>query len=352
MGTGLTAGRCPGMTIFGSDATHVSVAAPPAIIARYLDGEFRMAPRIGYLLPTRESIMEGHPQAAPLLALAERAEGLGYDSIWVGDSVIARPRHEPLTLLSAVAARTKRAELGTAVLLPALRNPVVLAHGIATLDQISEGRFILGVGIATDVPNIRAEFIACGVPFEKRVGRMLEGLRLCRELWNGKPVSWNGRWVVENAMLGPVPHRPGGPPIWIGGMVRPSLERVGRLYDGWFPNSPDTARWGRQWAEIKDIARDAGRDPAQLTGAVYLTLRIDDDTASAEARMDQFMSTYYGRPAAEIRDHQASYAGSASGAAEYLQSFISAGATHLVLRFAGDHERHLEAVARLRDQLR
>src|SRR5277367_4363950 len=122
--------------------------------------EATMSPRIGYLLPTRERVMEGRPEAAALLALAERAEGLGFDSIWVGDSLLARPRHDPLTLLAAVAARTKKAELGTAVLLPALRNPVVLAQQVATLDRISEGRFILGVGIATDVPNIRAEFEA------------------------------------------------------------------------------------------------------------------------------------------------------------------------------------------------
>src|SRR5204862_5846748 len=141
-----------------------------------------MPPRIGYLLPTREQVMQGRPEAAPLLALAERAEELGYDSIWVSDSILARPRHEPLTLLSAVAARTRRAELGTAVLLPALRNPVVLAHGIATLDQISEGRFILGVGIASDVPNIRAEFTACGVPFEKGAGRSTKGRRMGRNV--------------------------------------------------------------------------------------------------------------------------------------------------------------------------
>jgi alkanesulfonate monooxygenase SsuD/methylene tetrahydromethanopterin reductase-like flavin-dependent oxidoreductase (luciferase family) len=310
-----------------------------------------MPPRIGYLVPTRERVMEGRPAAAPLLALAERAEALGFDSIWVGDSITARPRHEPLTLLSAIAARTRRAELGTAVLLPALRNPVVLAHGIATLDQICQGRFILGVGIASDQANIRAEFVACGVPFEKRVGRMLEGLRLARELWTGKPVSWNGRWVVEGATLGPVPHRPGGPPIWIGGMVRASLERVGRLYDGWFPNAPDTEQWRRQWTEIGDIARAAGRDPAQLTGAVYLTLTIDDDRAQAEARMDAFMQSYYGRPAAEMRTRQATYAGPADGAAEWLSSWAKAGASHLVLRFAGDPERHLEAIAKLRPQI-
>jgi probable F420-dependent oxidoreductase len=310
-----------------------------------------MSVRIGYLLPTRERVMEGRPEAAPLLALAERAEELGYDSVWVGDSILARPRHEPLTLLSAVAARTTRVELGTAVLLPALRNPVVLAHAVATLDQISGGRFILGVGIASDVANIRAEFVACGVPFEKRVGRLLEGLRLARELWRGTPVSWNGRWVVDNATLAPVPCRPGGPPIWIGGMVRASLERVGRLYDGWFPNAPDPDRWCAQWAEIGEIARAAGRDPGQLTGAVYLTLTIDDDRARADARMNAFLHGYYGRPAAEMRARQANYAGPADGAAAWLASWVRAGVGHLVLRFAGDPEPHLEAIAKLRSQI-
>jgi probable F420-dependent oxidoreductase len=310
-----------------------------------------MAPRIGYLLPTRERVMEGRPDAAPLLALAERAEGLGFDSIWVGDSLLARPRHDPLTLLAAVAARTKKAELGTAVLLPALRNPVVLAQQIATLDQISEGRYILGVGIASDNAPIRAEFVAAGVPFEKRAGRMLEGLRLCRELWSGKPVSWNGRWVVENSTLGPTPHRPGGPPIWIGGMVRAARERVGRLYDGWFPNAPDAKGWGEQFREIQDIAREAGRKPGDVVGATYLTLTIDDDKNRAEQRIDGFMENYYGVPAAAMRSRQANYAGPAAGAGEWLKSYVDEGASHLVLRFAGEPERQMDTIARLREQL-
>ena len=107
-----------------------------------------MTVRIGYLLPTRESVMEGHHAAAPLLKLAEKAEGLGYDSVWVGDSLLARPRHEPLTLLAGVAGRTTDIALGTAILLPALRNPVVMAHQISTLDQVSEGRTIIGVGLS------------------------------------------------------------------------------------------------------------------------------------------------------------------------------------------------------------
>jgi alkanesulfonate monooxygenase SsuD/methylene tetrahydromethanopterin reductase-like flavin-dependent oxidoreductase (luciferase family) len=310
-----------------------------------------MSLRIGYLLPTREQIMAGRPEASLLMALAGRAERLGFSSIWVGDSLLARPRHEPFTLLAAVAARLPRVEIGTAVLLPALRNPVLLAHQVATLDQIAEGRLILGVGIAADVPNIRAEFTAAGVPFDKRVGRMMEGLRLARALWSGEPVDWDGRWKVERGVLGPVPHRPGGPPLWIGGSLPASLERAGKHFDGWLPIAPDAAEWGRQWQEILSVARTAGRDPAALAGGMYLTLAIDDDAARADARLNAFLEQYYGQPAAAMRKRQACYAGPAAGLAAWLKGYATAGCGHLVLRFAGDHEKHLDIVAGLRGEL-
>ncbi len=308
-------------------------------------------PRLGYLLPTRERIMEGQPETAPLLALAEEAETLGFDSIWVGDSLLARPRHDPLTLLAAVAARTRKVELGTAVLLPALRNPVVLAHQVATLDRISEGRLILGIGIASDQPNIRAEFEAAGVPFEKRVGTLVEGVALARALWSGKPVDWNGRWKVKAGTLGPTPHRPSGPPIWIGGSVAAARERTGRLFDGWFPNAPSPVDYGAQFAEVKAAARAAGRDPETLTGAMYLTLSIDDDASRADARINAYLEQYYGQRSDVMRKRQMCYAGPAVGAANWLKSYADAGASHLVLRFAGEHARQLEIVARLRRDL-
>lgn len=307
-----------------------------------------MPPRLGYLLPTREQITQGQPQAAPLLALAARAESLGFDSVWVGDSLLARPRHEPLTLLAGVAGRVPRVELGTAVLLPALRNPVLLAHQVATLDQVCEGRLILGVGFAADRPNIRAEFTAAGVPFEKRIGRMLEGLRLCRALWSGEPVDWEGRWTVTHGALAPVPHRPGGPPLWIGGNLPASLERAGRWFDGWFPIAPDAPTFARQWTEVQAIARTAGRDPTRMTGAMYLTIALDDDPVRAEARLNGFLEDYYGQPAPATRRRQACYAGPAARLGEWLAGYLQAGASHLVLRFAGEHERHMEAVAHVR----
>jgi len=310
-----------------------------------------MVPKLGYLLPTREQIMEGKPDAASLLALAARAESEGFDSIWVGDSVLARPRHDALSLLAGVAGRVPRVELGTAVLLPALRNPVLLAHQVATVDQVSEGRLILGVGFAADVPNIRAEFAACGVPFEKRIGRMMEGLRLCRALWTGQPVDWDGRWPVAQGVLAPVPYRAGGPPLWIGGNLPTSLERAGKFFDGWFPVAPAAGDFATGLAHVRDIAKTAGRDPASVTGAMYVTIALDEDAAKAEARLNSFLERYYLQPAPEMRARQACYAGPPSGVAAYLDSYARAGAGHLVIRFAGEHTSHMTFVAKARASL-
>ena len=295
--------------------------------------------------------MSGAPDAAPVLELAEKAEALGFDSVWVGDSLLARPRHEPLTLLAGVAARTRRVDLGTAVLLPALRNPVLLAHQVATLDRIAEGRLILGVGVATDVPSVRDEFEAAGVPFERRAGRMLEGLRLCRALWSGEPVEWDGRWRVRQGTLGPTPHRPGGPPVWGGGSARAALERAGRHFDGWFPTGPAAAGWGEGWHEVQAFAAEAGREPDAVTGAVYLTLAIDADEVAANARIDEYLEQYYGAPAPALRRRQACFGGPAEAAAGWLKGYAQAGASHLVLRLVGDHHFLLETVARVRPDI-
>lgn len=307
--------------------------------------------KLGYLLPTRESVMAGRPEARPLLDLADRAEGLGFDSIWAGDSLLARPRHEPLTLLAAVAGRHARLEIGTAVLLPAMRNPVQLAHQLATIDQISQGKLILGVGIATDMPVIRAEFAASGVPWEKRIGRMLEGFQLCKALWSGEPVDWDGRWKVEKGTLGPTPYRPGGPPIWAAGAKPASLERTAKHFDGWLPNGSDPAQWGKEWTQIKTQAEAAGRDSGALTGGMYLTVALDDDAARADQRLDAYMAQYYNQPAAAMRARQTCFAGPAGKLAETLSAYRAAGCTHMVLRFAGDHERQMQTVAALRDRI-
>jgi alkanesulfonate monooxygenase SsuD/methylene tetrahydromethanopterin reductase-like flavin-dependent oxidoreductase (luciferase family) len=294
-----------------------------------------MAVEMGVLIPTREAIMSSRPETGPLLTMAERAEAAGFDSVWVGDSITARPRHEPLTLMAGLAARTRRVRIGTGVLLPALRNPVVLAHVIGTLDRIAEGRVILGVGIAADGPAIRREFAAAGVPWERRVGRFLETLEICRALWTRDGVSYAGKhFTIPEVSVEPKPHRQGGPPIWIGGSGPTALREAAR-FDAWFPTGPSSEVFAAEFPRIQAAARAAGRPADAVTGAAYVTLALDPDRAKAEQRLNAFLETYYAAPAATIRARQATYAGPLEGCVEWLQRWIDAGARHLALRFAG-----------------
>src|SRR3989475_10166115 len=268
-----------------------------------------MTVEFGVLIPTREAVMSGGPDTARLLAMAERAEAAGFDSVWIGDSLTARPRHEPLTLMSAIAARTRRVRIGTGVLLPALRNPVVLAHVVGTLDRVAQGRVILGVGIAADTPAIRREFAAAGVPFERRVGRFLEILEICQALWRRDGVSFSGKhFTLEDVTMEPKPHRAGGPPIWIGGSGPTALREAAR-FDAWFPTGPSVEFFAEQFPRIQAAARAAGRAPGAVSGAAYVTLALDANPTAAEQRLHRFLETYYAAPARTLLARQACYAG-------------------------------------------
>src|SRR5437879_5146400 len=163
---------------------------------------------IGLLLPSREALLWGDSDLTLIVEAARRAEQAGYDSVWAGDSLLARPRAEPLSLLSAVAGATTRVSLGTAVLLPLLRHPVSLAHALSTLDRLSRGRVIVGIGPGAELPGTHAELAAIGVPSDRRISAMLETIGRCRRLWRG------GEAGME---LAPKTSHAGGPPIWVGG---------------------------------------------------------------------------------------------------------------------------------------
>ena len=291
--------------------------------------------------------MNGRPEVGPMLAMAERAEALGFSSVWVGDSLTARPRHEPLTLLAAVAARTRRVSLGTAVLLPALRHPLVLAHLVATVDRISEGRLVLGVGIAGDTPATRKEFESAGVPFNQRAGRCVETLEICRMLWQGKPVSIRGRyWALDGVEVGPTPHRSAGPPIWWGGGGPTAIREAART-DGWFPIDPRLEGFRHGWARVQEAAHAAGRPAGAVTPALYTTIALGEP-AAARAELERFLSTYYSVPAAAMLARQACYAGPADGCVDWMAGFAAGGVRHFLLRFAGaaDQMAQLERAAR------
>ena len=286
-----------------------------------------------------------------MIEAAKKAVDRGFDSIWAGDSLLARPRHDPITLLAGVAGAIREIELGTAVLLPALRNPVVLAQQLATLDQLTEGRLIVGAGIAPDSPAVRAEFTAAGTPFEGRVGRYMEGIRLCRALWSGQPVDWEGRWSVKAGVLAPVPYRDGGPLIWSAAGVPQGIERAARHHDGWFPTGPDPATFAQRNEVFQNAATLAGRKLEDLTTAIYLTVSVMDDTEKAEAAIDTYLEGYYQAPASALRSYQACKGGDGDQVIEFIRSFVEGGAQHVIIRCVGDHDAVQKLLCERRDEL-
>ncbi len=305
--------------------------------------------KLGYLVPTREQIMQEAHGTGELIERAQFAQKQGFDSLWVGDSLFARPRHDPLTLLAALAVATPGMEIGTAILLQSLRNPVILAQQLATIDQLSQGKLIVGVGIGADAPSIRAEFAAAGVPFDKRVGRLVESVNLCRALWRGEPVTWDGRWQVDNVVVAPKPFQDGGPKIWYASGVDTGVERAGKHFDGWFPIGPDAETISRQQKILDVSAADAGR---QSETAVYLTVCVDGNVASANEKIDEYLEQYYGFSAEILRGIQACFGGDAASVIDWMNTFVEAGANHLVLRVVGDYREALSALADHRQALK
>jgi alkanesulfonate monooxygenase SsuD/methylene tetrahydromethanopterin reductase-like flavin-dependent oxidoreductase (luciferase family) len=308
---------------------------------------------VGYLLPTRDAITLGRPQTAPLLELAERAEALGFDAAWVGDSPLARARHDALLMLAAVAARTERIALGTAVLLPALRSPLLLAQAVATLDLLAGGRLILGLGAGFPLPETERQFVAVGEPYRGRVGRMVETVAAMRALWArpGQPCSVAGKHVVlDEVALEPPPSRAGGPPLWLAGAGERAERRVGEIADGWLPYIPDPEQYERSLDNVRAAAQRQARPTP--TAGLYATVAVDESEQLARERLRRNIERYYNHPLELIASIQATFAGTPEAAAEWLAGYVRAGARHVVLRVADeDAERGLKAAGALRELL-
>ena len=279
----------------------------------------------GLLLPSREALLWGNSDLAFVIEAARRAEQAGYDSVWAGDSLLARPRGEPLTLLAGVAGATSHVTLGTAVLLPLLRHPLSLAHAVATLDRISAGRLIVGVGPGAELPGTHAELAALGVPSDRRVSAVLSAVERCRRLWRNEEPGLE---------LQPRAFQQDGPPIWLGGSGPRMLRLAGETFDGWLPFSPTPADYASGLRAVREAAERAGRDPDSVATGAYLTVAVADDPREAAGHLDAYMRTYYGVPAEVMTRAQACHAGNLESAAEWFAAYRAAGARHLVVRLA------------------
>jgi len=274
-----------------------------------------MSVRVGIMLPSRETAMTGQHDAPGLVEFARTAESAGFDSVWVGDSLLARTRGEPLSILSAVAAVTERVALGTAALIGPLRQPLLAAAQAATVDQLSGGRLILGLGSGAPLPESRREFDAVGMPFAGRGTRLDKTVTLWRE-------TWSGQGEFADALP---PARAGGPPLWLaGGDTTKVIERVSATYDGWLPYLPDPNAYARAWDRIRAQA------VREVAPALYATVNLSG--AEADAELDAYLRAYYGQPLDVMRHVQAIRGGSVQECLDWLARYVDAGARHLILR--------------------
>jgi alkanesulfonate monooxygenase SsuD/methylene tetrahydromethanopterin reductase-like flavin-dependent oxidoreductase (luciferase family) len=285
----------------------------------------KQSPQTGLLLPSREVLLWADGDLTFVIDAARQAEQAGYNSVWVGDSLLARPRGEPLTLLAAVAGATTRVTLGTAVLLPLLRHPLSLAHVLATLDRIAQGRLVIAVGPGAELPGTHAELKALGVPSDRRVAAMLSSVERTSRLLRNED---------EAIELQPRPFRSGGPPIWLGGSGPRMLRLAGEIFDGWLPFSPTPDEYASGLRAVREAAERAGRDPDSIATGAYLTVAVADTPDAAAGELDAYMRAYYGVPAEVMAKAQACHAGTLESAAEWFGAYRAAGAGHLVVRLA------------------
>ena len=288
------------------------------------------------------------PDVDGILAYAERAEALGFESLWAWDHVLlgvepSFPILDAIGTLTAIAARTTRIRLGTGVLVLPLRNPTVAAKALGTLDVISGGRLILGVAAGW----YAREFDAVGVPFAQR-GRLFErNLEILTRLWTEDRVTLRVDGLdLREAVMRPRPVQRPRPPILIGGYVDAVLRRVATRGDGWLTYfyTPDGYR--RAWAKIEAFAREAGRDPKRLTGTNQLAILVGRSRAETETPMRQWLQTEWDVAAWSESTIDHAIRGSVGECIEQLRAHVAAGVDRLILiPYRYDREQ-VEIIAR------
>jgi probable F420-dependent oxidoreductase len=287
----------------------------------------RTEPAVGPWLPSIDEMQE----------LVKLVDDCGYDSLWCGDHIsFPAAILDPLLQLAQAAVVSRRLMLGTSVYLLPLRHPVPVAKQVATLDHLSEGRFIFGVGVGGEFPK---EYEACGVPMKERGPRLTEGIGLLRKFWSGAPVDHKGIYygIFEGVPMRPPARQPGGPPIWCGGRSDGALRRAGRLADGWiaYAITPEMYRTGLD--KIIEAASEAGRVGSPFGTGHLLFTRLDDTFAKA---LDAATVTLSQRYAMDFRRAAERYAalGTPQQVAERLRAFHTAGARHITLDLVGPYE--------------
>jgi len=279
-------------------------------------------------------------------AIVRRLEELGFDSVWSGDHVAFNvPMHESLTVLASYAPITRRLRIGTCVYLLALRGPAVAAKMTATLDVLTGGRFIFGVGVGGEIAK---EWELCGVPRGERGARVTEAIDVVRTLWRDTPATFEGRFTrFKDVSIDPKPVQRPGPPIWVGGRSEAALRRAGRQGDGWISYVVGPERYRESVARIREAAEAAGRRLDGFACAHLTFITLGRDYESARATWVRTLSRRYAQDFSGLAEKYG-IIGTPDQCLERLERFREAGCTYFILDTIVDHEEqpeHLERIA-------
>jgi probable F420-dependent oxidoreductase len=300
------------------------------------------APRCGVLLPSFDPLRTGEPPQ--IVKAARLAETLGFDAVWVGDHLACpAPGLDAPACLAAAAAVTERIGLGFSVMLLGLRQPAWAAKQLATIDAISGGRLLLGVGVGGEFPD---EFAAAGVPVRQRGARLDETLSVLGDLLAGRPVDHQGPTLQLNVpALEPAMPRP--PRIFVGGRGEPALRRAARFGDVWLPMWLSPQRLAERSQRLAELAADLGR-PVPTT-ALLVGVRVDD-AGDARREAEAHLQGQY-RIGLELVERW-TLLGSIETVVEQLESYRAAGVQEFLLMALGrDPLVQYEQLAEVRSRL-
>ncbi len=305
-------------------------------------------PRCGILLPTFDAVRAGG--APPVAAAAALAEELGFDAAWVGDHLACpAPGLDAPSCLAAAAAVTRRIALGFSVMLLGLRPPAWTAKQLTTIDVLSGGRLLLGVGVGGEFPE---EFAAAGVPIRQRGARLDETLHVIGDLITGRSVDYRGT-CVRVTSPGLEPALPAMPPLYVGGRGEPAIRRAARHADMWLPMWLTPRRLAERTALLAQLADQAAR-PCPGT-ALLVGVNVDDDRGRARAEAEAHIRGQYRMGLEKVE--RWTLLDSIDGAVEQLDRYRQAGASEFVLMPLGraplvQYERLAEVRSRLYAGLR
>jgi probable F420-dependent oxidoreductase len=288
----------------------------------------------------------GNEGAAAFWRFVDHAEALRLDSLWLSDRPVSPVGSrgfvlDPLVALAGVAARTRYLKLGTSIYVLPLRNPVLAAKELATLDFLSSGRMLLAVGVGNEETR---EYTACGVPKTERGGRLDEAIGLLRRLWREPEVTHTGRYYqLDRIVVDPKP--PGPLPIWLGGRSEAAFRRIGQLCDGWLPSATRPAEITEGIDQIQNFAAAAGRaiEPDHF-GAV-LTYCVANSYEQALQQAAPFLL----RRRADVPPEEFAALGTLDDCVSAIRRYVAAGASKFVLRPAGPTAALLDQLDALAD---